>query len=721
MSDLTPLFRPKSVALIGASSDTKKYGYWTAKSLIDNKFTGDLYLISRTAADDILGHKPYASISDVPGPVDLAIVGIAPKHILPVLEECAAKGVKAVIVVSTGFGEVGPEGKALERDMVAIARKTGMRIMGPNCMGLFSSAPSLNASIIDLDKGHMGLVLQSGNFGIDINFNAKSRGLGYSCWATIGNQIDLRFPDFVEYLGQDDETRVVMMYMEGLRVSSVDDGRSFLEKARRTTLNKPVAAIKIGRSEAGARAAVSHTGSLAGSEKIFDAALNQAGVIRVDTPNELLDVAEAFSRCKPPKGNRIAILTDGGGHGVMATDTAEQFGLNAFVLSEETQQKIRAVLKPHCPIKNPVDLAGTPEGDMWVFDRCAEILLADPEVDGLVIVGLYGGYCDLSEEFRQLEMDVAKSLVERAAKSDKPVVMHSIYQPQRPESLQYIMKNGFPVYGSIDAAMRAMGALVGFNAKQERIKEELAATPPQLPADRLDKVRAIFAKARSQGRVNLVETEARDVLRAYGFQLPTHGLAQSADEAAAMFTGIAGGKAVMKIVSPEILHKTDAGGVILNVDSEQKARDAYATLLANAKKYDADANIYGVLVTPMLAGGIECIIGSSSDVTFGPTVMFGLGGIFVEVLKDVAFRVAPVNAPEAGRMLREIKGYPMLEGVRGKKGVNIPALADAVSKLSHMVTELTDVAEVDLNPVFATENGLDIVDARIVLHSVEGA
>ena len=721
MSDLTPLFRPKSVALIGASSDTKKYGYWTAKSLIDNKFTGDLYLISRTAADDILGHKPYASISDVPGPVDLAIVGIAPKHILPVLEECAAKGVKAVIVVSTGFGEVGPEGKALEQDMVAIARKSGMRIMGPNCMGLFSSAPSLNASIIDLDKGHMGLVLQSGNFGIDINFNAKSRGLGYSCWATIGNQIDLRFPDFVEYLGQDDETRVVMMYMEGLRVSSVDDGRSFLEKARRTTLNKPVAAIKIGRSEAGARAAVSHTGSLAGSEKIFDAALNQAGVIRVDTPNELLDVAEAFSRCKPPKGNRIAILTDGGGHGVMATDTAEQFGLNAFVLSEETQQKIRAVLKPHCPIKNPVDLAGTPEGDMWVFDRCAEILLADPEVDGLVIVGLYGGYCDLSEEFRQLEMDVAKSLVERAAKSDKPVVMHSIYQPQRPESLQYIMKNGFPVYGSIDAAMRAMGALVGFNAKQERIKEELAATPPQLPADRQDKVRAIFAKARSQGRVNLVETEARDVLRAYGFQLPTHGLAQSADEAAAMFTGIAGGKAVMKIVSPEILHKTDAGGVILNVDSEQKARDAYATLLANAKKYDADANIYGVLVTPMLAGGIECIIGSSSDVTFGPTVMFGLGGIFVEVLKDVAFRVAPVNAPEAGRMLREIKGYPMLEGVRGKKGVNIPALADAVSKLSHMVTELADVAEVDLNPVFATENGLDIVDARIVLHPVEGA
>ena len=236
MSDLTPLFRPKSVALIGASSDTRKYGYWTAKSLIDNKFTGQLYLISRTAADDILGYKPYASISDVPGPVDLAIVGIAPKHILPVLQECADKGVKAVIVVSTGFGETGPEGKALEQQMLAIAAKSGMRIMGPNCMGMFSAPVSLNASIIDLEKGHMGLVLQSGNFGIDINFNAKSRGLGYSGWATIGNQIDLRFADFVEYLGQDEATRVVLMYMEGLRVSSVDDGRRFVEKARQTAL-----------------------------------------------------------------------------------------------------------------------------------------------------------------------------------------------------------------------------------------------------------------------------------------------------------------------------------------------------------------------------------------------------------------------------------------------------------------------------------------------------
>lgn len=721
MSDLMPLFRPKSVALIGASADTKKYGYWTAKSLLDNKYAGDLYFISRTSASDILGVKPYATLSDVPGPVDMAIVCIAPKHILPVMQECADKGVKAVVIVSTGFGETGPEGKALEQEIMDIAKKTGMRVQGPNCMGMFSAPASLNASIIDLDKGPMGLVLQSGNFGIDINFNAKTRGLGYSGWATIGNQIDLRFADFVEYLGEDDDTKVVMMYMEGLRVSSVNDGRDFIQKSRQTVLKKPVTAIKIGRSAAGIRAAASHTGSLAGSEKVFDAALAQAGVIRVDTPNQLLDVGEAFARCKTPKGKRIAILTDGGGHGVMATDTAEEFGLDAFVLSETTQNKLRGILAPHCPIKNPVDLAGTPEGNMWVFDRCVEVLLADPDVNGLIIVGLYGGYCDLSEEFRQLEIDVAKSLVARANASEKPVVMHSIYQPQQPESLQYISKHGFPVYGSIDAAMRAMGALVGFNSRQEKIREELAATPPRLPADRLDKVNTIFGKVRAEKRVNLVETEARDVLRAYGFDMADYGLAKSADDAVKLFSTMSADKVVMKIVSPEILHKTDAGGVILNVDSGEKAREAYNTLIANAKKYDPQANIFGVMLTPMLKGEVECIIGSSYDSTFGPTVMFGLGGIFVEVLKDVAFRVAPVNAPEAGRMIREIKGYPLLEGVRGKKGVDVAALTKAVSELSYMVSELADVAEVDLNPVFANEKGINIVDARIVLHPENSA
>jgi acetyltransferase len=701
------------VALIGASSDTRKYGYWTAKSLFDNQFKGDVYLVSRSGKE-ILGHPTYTSILDTPGEVDLAIVAIAPAHVLPVLQQCVQKGVKSCVVVSTGFGEVGPAGKELERRMLDVCRVGGMRMMGPNCMGLYSASVSLNGSIIDLAPGPMSLVLQSGNFGIDINLNAKSRNLGYSCWATIGNQVDIRFHDFVDYIQGDDDTKVLLLYMEGLRVDSVEDGRIFLEVARRASLAKPIVAIKIGRSEAGARAAASHTGSLAGSEKVFSAALNQCGVIRVDSPTEILDVAEAFAKCKPAKGRRVAILTDGGGHGVMATDLAERFGLAAPVLSEATQQKLRAVLMPHCPIKNPVDLAGTPEANMWVFDQCAEILLADPDVDGLVIVGLYGGYADLSEEFRQLEIDVAESLAKRAKESDKPVLMHSIYQPVHPVSLDLLRDAGIPVYGSIEAAMRSMGALVGYERKKKEISAELAYPSPELPPNRLETAKGLIGRVREGGRHNMVETEARDLLLAYGLDLPPCLLAKTPAQAAAAYQEL-GRPVAMKIVSPDILHKTDAGGVALNVDSPEMASQTFEKLSQSGKAYNPKADIFGVLLTPMLEGGVECIIGASRDVTFGPTVMFGLGGVFVEVLKDIAFRVAPVKKPEAMAMIQEIRGLPVLQGARGAAKRDLEALAETVAKISYLMAELPEVAEIDLNPVFAKEKGLSIADARVIL------
>ncbi len=716
MSQLTPLFRPKNVALIGASTDTKKYGYWTAKSMIDNGFTGDLYMVSRTKADNIMGYPPYPSVLEVPADIDLAIVAIAPAHIIGVMEECAQKKVKTIIIVSTGFGETGKKGKEIEENILTIARENNMRIMGPNCMGMFSADVSLNASIIDLSPGPLSLVLQSGNFGIDINFNAKMRNIGYSNWATIGNQVDLRFHDFVDYIREDDNTKALMLYMEGLRVESEADGRKFLEAAKKTTLTTPIAAIKIGKSAAGARAAASHTGSLAGSETIFNAALNQAGIFRVNTPSELLDVAQAFATCAPAKGNRVAILTDGGGHGVMATDVAEAHGLQASVLSNATQEKLKEILMPHCPIKNPVDLAGTPEADMWVFDRCAEVLLDDPDVDCLIIVGLYGGYKDLSEEFQVLENDVAKSLVKRIKASGKPVVMHSIYQAQQPEALKIIADGGVPVYAGIDSTVRAMGALVAYEQRKQQLERELSAPKVILPENRKADVDTIISAVRKSGRINLVETEARDILKAYGFDLPDHYLAKTTEDAA-LFMAKIDGPAVMKIVSPQILHKTDAGGVLLNIETPEAAKEAFDTLKNNGLNYNPNADIFGVMISPMLPMGVECIIGSTWDTTFGPTVMFGLGGIFVEVLKDVAFRVAPVNGPEASRMIEEIKGSPMLEGVRGAKGVDKDALTEAICRLSYMVAELAEIAEVDMNPVFAMEEGLAVVDARIVLHS----
>ncbi len=715
MNDLVSLFQPKNVALIGASSNPKKYGYWTAKSLIEHGFNGDIYFISRSGGK-IFGYPVYPDILALPQSVDLAIIAIAPKYILPIIEQCAEKGVKCVIVVSTGFGETGPEGKEIERRMLEIGHASGMRIMGPNCMGMYSSSANLNTSIIDLAPGPLSLILQSGNFGIDLNIHVKSRGLGYACWATIGNQLDIRFHDFINYIGTDERTRVLMLYMEGLRVESEKDGRRFLDVARRVSQEKPIVAIKIGRSSAGVRAAASHTGSLAGSEVLFDAALRQSGIIRVDTPIELLDVAETFANCKPAKGKRIAILTDGGGHGVMATDMAERFGLVVPVLSEATQKKLHAVLKPHCPVKNPVDLAGTPEEEMWVFDRCLKILLETDEVDGVVIVGLYGGYADLSGEFKVLEIEIAKSMAKQAAKSDKAVLMHSIYHSLQPECLCHLAQNGVPVFGDIESTMQGMGALVQYAGFKTALAEEVNALPPQLPVNRREKVRAIFERVRAQERVNLIEPEAREVLAAYGFRMPEYFFATSPDEAFSMYEKL-GGEVAMKIVSPEILHKTEANGVLLGIHSADAAYKAYDILCANGKTYDPKAEIAGVLITPMLTGGVECIIGSTFDVTFGATVMFGLGGIFVEILKDVSFRVAPVNMPQGRAMLKEIKGLPLLEGARGAKPANLEALADAVSRLSYLAYELAeDIAEVDMNPVFATEQGVDVLDVRIVLH-----
>jgi len=352
---------------------------------------------------------------------------------------------------------------------------------------------------------------------------------------------------------------------------------------------------------------------------------------------------------------------------------------------------------------------------MWVFDRCLDVLLKDPDVDGVVIVGLYGGYADLSEEFRELEMDVAKSMVARVQTSDKPVVMHSIYAPQRPECLAYISDNGVPVFDSVKAAMRTMGALVDYSDNRKALQEEAQAELPALPADRKEKVDALFDAVRKSGRINLVETEAREVLSAYGLPLAECHLARNEDEAAEKYEAL-GGKVVMKIVSPDILHKTDAGGVALSIDSAQAARDAYARLVDNGLKYKSDADIFGVMLTPMLPGGVECIIGASHDTTFGPTVMFGLGGIFVEILKDISFRVAPVNMPSCRQMVREIKGHKLLEGARGSAPCDVEALAETVCVISHMVNELRDIAEVDLNPVFAWEKGLAVADARIVLH-----
>jgi acetyltransferase len=714
MSNVDALFNPRSVALIGASSDPFKYGYWTAKSLVENRFKGDLYFVSKTKSEEIFGKKPYAKIGDIEGPVDLAIIGVSPKYILDAITQCAEKNVAAIIIVATGFGETGHKGKEIEKKILNIARKHSMRVMGPNCMGMYNADLNLNTSIIDLAPGPLSLVLQSGNLAIDINFNAKMRNLGYSKWATIGNQVDLRFHDYINFIKDDPKTRVLLLYIEGLFVESEDDGRKFFEVTKKASQKMPIVAIKIGRSAAGIRAAVSHTGSLAGSERVFSEALDQCGVIRVDNPSELLDIAEAFSKCTLPSGNRIAILTDGGGHGVMATDVADRFGLQVPILTKSTQTKLREVLKPHCPIKNPVDLAGTPEADIWVFDRSLKILLEDSTIDAVVIVGLYGGYADLSEDFRVLETEVAKSMVQRAKASGKPVTMHSIYQPSGPECLRILSDNGIPVYSKIESALHAMGALFKYKLNRERLNMEPKYEPIKLPRNCQSKAKKLIDEILVSGRKYLLENEARIILEYYGFVIPQYEVVKSKEEALLSFQRM-NCPIAMKILSPDIIHKSDAGGIKLNIKTKNEIRIAYDEIIKNANNFKENCEISGILITPMQNYGTECIIGTKWNSTFGPAVVFGLGGVFVEILKDFSLRLAPVSKKVALDMIKEIKGYPILKGTRGTTPSNLSDLAESLVMLSILATEISEIREIDINPIFVSDKGIAVADARIML------
>jgi len=711
--ELDRIFDPRSVAVIGASPNPLKWGNWMSKRLIESSYKGDIYLVS-TKGGVIYGRQAYKNIQDIKDPVDLAIVGIPAQFVTEAVEECARKGVKGIIIVTAGFGETGEEGKKTEKRLIDIAHSGGSRIIGPNCMGIFNATNSLNTSPLPLPPGFIGFITQSGNFAMDVNACVRRHGLGYSKWVSVGNQIDISLYEYLDYVKDDSNTKVILLYVEGLYRGSNKDGKEFLRIAKETTKKKPIVAIKIGTSSAGVRSAASHTGSIAGSNEIYTATFKQAGIIRVTNSSELLDVGEALAKCPLPTGNRIAILTDGGGHGTMACDAAERYGLSVPVLSSETQEKLMKILPPQASTKNPVDFAGGAEADLWNFVRCSEIILDEKNIDALMIVGQWGGYgIDLAPEFSELEEKVSAAIAQLVKKYNKPIINHTMYQPDQPKSLQILSENGIPVYAVVETAMRAMGALVEYKTYLDRIEEEKE-EPVSLPSDRLNKVKAIIGSVKDSDRVNLVETEAREVLKAYGIPISDFKMAKTEAEAV-QFAEKIGYPVAMKIVSPEIIHKSDAGGVKLNIKNKAEVAKGFIDIINSAKSFNKEVKIYGVIITPMETRGIETIIGMTTDETFGPTIMFGLGGIFVEVLKDVCFKVAPLTKIDAYDMIKQIKGFPILKGVRGQKPADIDALADAIMKVSALVIENPGIREIDLNPVFAFENGVSVVDARIIL------
>ncbi len=692
------LLTPKTVAIIGASSTPGKIGHTVVKNLIESQYGGKIYPVN-PKADEILGIKCYPTIADIPGEVDAAIMTLPAKFVLEAVKECGEKGVKGAIIITSGFSEVGE--KALEEEIVKTAHSYGMRILGPNIVGVLSNSDKFNGSFAPFLplKGSGSLVSQSGALLIGIDASTYMRGVGFDKLISIGNMSDVSFADTIEWLDQDEKTKCISLYIEGFK-----QGRRVIEVAQKA--KKPIIGLKSGVSAHGAAAAASHTGSLAGAAKIYDAAFKQAGIIWASDLNNLFDRTLALSLQPSMQGDNLLIITNGGGVGVLATDSAEKFGIPLKFAPDDVQTELKKHMPEFGSAKNPVDLTGM-AGTEWYGDS-VKFAIQHPWVDGLVVL-----YCETAMTD---PLEIAKGIhnaVKESGVTDKPVTVSYVGGEKSEKAMKWLVENGIPAYSAPDLAINAIAALREYALNKENNQGN------DLDFKGTDKQKAlsVIEKARRDGRDALTEIEAKQIFEAY--QLPvTHSrVAKTEDEAVKLAVEI-GYPVVMKIVSPQILHKSDAGGVKVNIKDETAVRATYNTILQNAKAYKADADIHGILVQEMAPLGTEVILGSVNDATFGPTVMFGLGGIFVEVLKDVTFRVAPFSKKQALEMMAEIKGAPILQGVRGELPRDTNALADAICRYAYMVLDLSDeISESDANPVMVYENGkgLKVVDARVIL------
>ena len=709
MTDGTLSFlSPRSIAIVGASNDPTKRGYQAIRYLIADDFSGNIYPI-HPREDEILGLRAYPRVGDVVGDVDVALV-CTPARTLPgILSELGEKGVRGAIVLAGGFGETGAQGQALEQETLNAAHEKGVRIVGPNTSGVFNLHAAMNlVGMPNVEPGGLGVISQSGNMALSIVTEASSRGhLGFSTYIGVGNQADIQFHEFLAHLGEDPNTFVPILYVEGFKA-----GREFLDVARNVTQRKPVVLYKSGRTRIGQESAKSHTGALAGSYEMSVDLMRQAGVVVARQSDHVVPIGEALQLLPPAMSERVAVLADGGGHATIAADSLTENGLQLPRLLEETTAKLAEILPPAASLVNPVDVAGGTDANPGVFADCAEILLQDPNVDGLLIVGLFGGYkLRFAESLGPIEDETARRLGVLVKRYNKPILLQSLYAPMRTDALQTLRRENIPVQESIEIATTCMTALAQYGHAKRRNVEH-----PPIPAKPIpDGVGGIMGTCRSEGRLSLFEHEAIGLLRAYGVGMDNFLFVQSEDGLDAAMDAIDATPMVMKVVSKDILHKTEAGGVKLSLRSRESVHKAYREIMDGALAYKPDADIAGVLMGPMAKPGVEVIIGMTRDPVYGPVMMFGIGGTLVEVLRDVSFRAIPLSRADAGEMLEQIKSGAILEGVRGAPPIDKDAVIDVMMKVSALVQAHPEIVELDLNPIFAHQVGCTVVDARIIL------
>jgi len=688
---------PKSIAIIGASDKRGSVGRAITSNII-NGFTGTVFPISPTR-DTVFYKKAYKSVLDVPESIDLAVV-ITKNTIVPqVLEECGKKKVNGVIVITAGFKEVDEEGKKLEQKLKDIAKQYQLKIIGPNCLGVMNLDPKtmMNATFLKITpkSGQIALVSQSGAICAALVEDASAQGIGFSAVVSMGNKADQNEIDILEMLADHDQTKVIVIYLEDM-----GDGQRFLTICKDITRNKrkPVLVLKSGRSPEGAKAAMSHTGALMGSDEIYGALLKQSGAIRVDTMEELFDYATAFSKQPLPLEGDLVIVSNAGGPAIISTDACSKDGIKMAKI-EDIRPKIDEVIPPWGSSRNPVDIVG--DADFNRFNNVLENVLAHKNVGSVITM------CTPSAT---LDYDKLAEVIVNMSKKYKKTMLASLMGLDEGIKNREIMADGdIPYYTYAEGAIRTLKAMLKFvdwiNTPEGNITK--------FDVDK-GKVQEIFDTVKKEGRTNLLEEEGQQILRTYGFPLPKSTLAKTESDAVKAANEI-GYPVVMKIASPQIIHKSDAGGVKVGLTNDKEVESAFKEIVENAKKYDKNADIKGVLVVEMVKGGKEMIIGSKLEPGFGPVIMLGMGGIYVEVLKDVTFRLAPVTDREANDMISSIKTQKLLKGVRGEKPSDIKKLSECIQRLSQLVTDFKVIKELDMNPVLVMEegNGCKILDVRI--------
>lgn len=719
---LDPVLCPRSVAVIGASTDPKKRGFQVLRALQESGFQGPVYPVNPKGGE-ILGRTVVPSIDALPEAPDLALICTPAASVPDTVAECGRKGIRGAVVLAVGFRESGEEGAELERRLHEAAVEHGVRIVGPNTSGILNLPLGLNLiGARGVRPGTLSLLVQSGNMALSLMNEVTARSdEGIAVAVGVGNQMDLGLSEYLDFLGQHEGTRAVIAYVEGFR-----DGRTFLQVAARVARVKPVLLIKGARSRAGQAAARSHTGSVAGEHDRLRAGLKQAGVVEVTRTDELLHLAETLATQPAIQGGAgVAILSDGGGQGTLAADALAEASVPLAVLSDASRAALRELLGRAAAVGNPVDLAGASDADPGVFARALDVLAADPGVGGVLVVGLFGGYgIRFAEELAGIETAAAEAMAARMREAGKPLVVHSMYAAHRSEPLRALGRGEVPVVESLDVACRCIAAT------WERGR--MLARPPWRPdgdADavaprgerRLGSLEAAEAieRARGDGRVTLTEPEAQAVLRGGGMTFPPTVLCRTAEEVGDAVADMKAA-AVVKVVSPRIAHKTDAGGVVLGVTTAADGVAAFRRIEASAEAWLADhglePGIDGVLVSPMLAAPLaELLVGAHRDPDVGPVLTVGAGGVWVEVFRDVAHRVLPADEDGIREMLGELRTWGLLAGARGRAPADLEAVVAGVNAVARVILECDDVAEVEVNPLFVYARGATAVDARIFL------